>query len=259
MASSEVSGPLSPVGAVSELFRGRLAEPEQRALREEMRQRLHPISCRICRQELAYLRDVGRFPLEERDVQTAYREGRGYRFLLTVWWGRVVDHLAGELREMPAVSSYYRHMSFHLGVRTERDPSLGEEGESAAARSGGFAEAASAPAPVAPAFPVVVSVPVPSAMSGEGSSFSSFPVEPARSPPASSVMRIARTMVELEQLSQRPTPTSGPAAASPAPGLRNGTAPSWLGRAAAASSASGGYAVSTGSPGRSRKKKRETD
>lgn len=237
--------------APNELFKGRHPEAQQQALREEMRQRLHPISCRICRQELSYLRDVGRFPLEENEVQDAYHAGRGYRFLLTVWWGRVVDHLPRDLKEMPAVSSYYRHMSFHLGIRTERDPISPEE-VSAASQSGAFSTI-----PEAPKFPVVIPVPVPPEMMHP-----SIALEPrayAAEDPAPrgerSVVRMAKTMSELSDLSSRPAtraPTRAPAGPSP-----TRDAKAWLGRAALDSSSSGGYALPVAATGSVSKKRRK--
>ncbi len=254
-----------PSGPLNELFKGRRSEPEQKALREEMRHRLHPITCRICRQELAYFRDVGRFPLEEEEVQGAYLQGRGYRFLLTVWWGRVSDHLPGDLKEMPAVSSYYRHMSFHLGVRTEREGAAPPAGPSYLARSGGFTSSPDAapappagpsppsPTPMIPGFHVVIPVPMPE--DSEGASWSPARVE---SPPRveRTVLRMAKTMVELDELSSRPLRTGSLGASSRSSmcsaSQTNAQAASrdreLLGRAAGASSGAGGYAMRMSPP-----------
>ncbi len=252
----DFEAPLScplPSGPLNALFKGARTEPERQQLRDEMRNRLHPITCRICRQELAYFRDVGRFPLEEDEVQGAYLQGRGYRFLLTVWWARVSDHLAGELREMPAVSSYYRHMSFHLGVRTEREhtPS-GEPSETSfLSRSGGFARApvrpAPAPAPAAapsPRFPTIISVPMPEAP--DANAWAPTRVETPRGD--HSVLRMAKTMVQLSELSNRRVPPDGRSTlreehAEGGRATETVERPSseWLGRAAGTSSGAGGY------------------
>ncbi|MDE1820360.1 MAG: hypothetical protein KGI98_05845 [Euryarchaeota archaeon] len=232
-----------PAGPLSELFKGRRSEPEQQALREEMRHRLHPITCRICRQELAYFRDVGRFPLEERDVQGAYLAGRGYRSLLTIWWGRVADHLAGDLKEMPAVSSYYRHMSFHLGVRTEREVTDEDGTTSMLARSGGFATAtpdtpSPSPASVAtaskPSFPTFIPVPVPEP--AQSPAWSTARVEVPLGEP--SVLRMARTMVKLTELAERRVPAPRTAASK-----LTASSSEVLGRAAGTSASTGGYAI----------------
>lgn len=233
--------------APNDLFKGCRPEAEQKVLREEMRQRLHPISCRICRQELSYLRDVGRFPLEENEVQNAYHAGRGYRFLLTVWWGRVVDHLPRDLKEMPAVSSYYRHMSFHLGIRTEREP-VPEEIH-AASQSGAF----SAPIPAAK-FPVVIPVPVPAEMMHP--SIALNPRAYAAEDPAPrgerGVMRMAKTMSQLSDLTSRPaSPAPSHAPRTPSPSR---DAQAWLGRAARDSSGSGGYATRNATASKKRRK-----
>jgi hypothetical protein len=226
--------------APNDLFKGNHPEEEQKLLREEMRQRLHPISCRICRQELSYLRDVGRFPLEESEVQNAYHTGRGYRFLLNVWWGRVADHLPLDLKEMPAVSSYYRHMSFHLGIRTEREAAGLDAPEDvvAVAQSGAFT---SSTEPL-PKFPVVIPVPVPPEMLHP--SIASDPRAFAAEDPAPrgerSVVRMARRMSTISDLSTR-------SSRAPAPAERETASPrgptAYLGNAARTSSASGGYAM----------------
>lgn len=262
----EVGAPLScpfPAEPLKTLFKERRSENEQQLLREEMRSRLHPITCRICRQEMTYFRDVGRFPLEEREVQGAYLAGRGYRFLLTVWWGRVADHLPMNLKEMPAVSSYYRHMSFHLGIRTERDGGSGEAEASSEvpAVTGAFSTSPSAPnrltppdAPAAPSFPVVIPVPVPE--SAESGAWAPARVEGVKCD--RSVLRMAKTMVDLNGMSQgRPVLSKS---SPPAGSSRAGAEPSegWLGRAAGGTSTSGGYAVSLSAPGSSGKGKRNT-
>jgi hypothetical protein len=111
----------TPQIPLADLVRARPRGTDQKVLHDQILGRLHPNTCRVCRQELAYAKDVGRFPLEEENVQVAYLAGRGYRYLLSAWWSRVATHLPLEIREMPAVSSYYRHMSFHLGLKTERE------------------------------------------------------------------------------------------------------------------------------------------
>lgn len=130
------SGP-SPASPILSLRSGPSGPGDTRALHEHIKARVHPNTCRVCRQEMTYARDVGRFPLEEESVRVAFQGGGGYRHLLGVWWAKVKPHLPLELREMPAVSSYYRHMSFHLELKTDREP---PRMAPVVARAGGYAE-----------------------------------------------------------------------------------------------------------------------
>ena len=117
--------------------------PVRDRLREQVSQRLRPNSCRICRQETEYLRRTGRYTLEEESIALAYLAGRGYRHLLSTWWSRVSREVPTVLPRRPSVSTFYRHMSEHLGLRTEAGSAEPREEAEAGvyphARSGGWA------------------------------------------------------------------------------------------------------------------------
>ena len=133
-----------PRQPLSHILRERLQGiPVRDQLREQVSQRLRPNSCRICRQETEYLRRTGRYTLEEESITLAYLAGRGYRHLLTAWWSKVSREGPTVLPRRPAVSTFYRHMSGHLGLRTEAGSAEPREEAEAKAyphvRSGGWA------------------------------------------------------------------------------------------------------------------------